>query len=209
MIENFLTLDIELEQQLTEHAENIIRTPNRYLRLAEGNRKVLPRDPNDISLYDPNLPGVSDEYITSGLVDIFNHKNAHQVCRWLYKIVLPPMPVLLKFFNAIENTVGKKVSLIRGTLLYPPGGYMGWHTNSDMIGTRLYLAYSNINKGSYFKYIDMGSGEKQIITSWDKKGWNIRMFEVTSDPKQLYWHCIESITAHRVSFGFMLSTKER
>lgn len=206
MKENFLVLDQSLEEQLTEHAENIIRSPQRYMQLAEGNRQVSPRDQTDASLYDPNLPGVSDEYISSGLHNIFDHDKAHRSCQWLYKIVLPPMPVLHKFFNALEESTGKKVTRVRGTLLYPPGGFMGWHTNSDVVGTRIYLAYSNIEKGSYFKYVDAASDDKQIVTSWDRKGWNIRMFEITSDPKELYWHCIESLTAHRVSFGFMLST---
>lgn len=198
---NTIILDTDLEQGLTEHAENIIAAPNRYLQLKEGNRKVLPRDPLDVSLYDPRLPGVSDGYISSGSHAIFDHYKAHRTCQWVYKIVPPPMPVLLEFFNMIERTIGKKIAMVRGTLLYPPGGYVGWHTNSDITGTRVYIVYSNQNHCSYFKYVD---DNNQIITSWDRKGWTVRLFEIPSNRKQPYWHCIESLTAHRVSFGFML-----
>lgn len=203
MKDTTIVLDEELEQLLTEHTENIIAHPNRYLQMSEAHRKVLPRDPDDVSLYNPTMPGVSDEYIRSGLHKIFDHFKAHRINQWVFKIVPPPFPVLLKLFNLIEQTTGKKVVQMRGALLYPPGGYVGWHTNSDITGERVYLAYSNQDHCSYFKYVD-SSGD--IITSWDKKGWKVRVFDISSNPKQPYWHCIESISSYRVSFGFKLST---
>ena len=38
--------------------------------------------------------------------------------------------------------IGKRLSVdVSGHFLYPPGGYMGWHTNSRVPGWRMYVNY--------------------------------------------------------------------
>lgn len=81
-----------------------------------------------------------------------------------------------------------------GKFYYPPGGFMGWHTNSNDEGYRIYLTWCKESGKSFFRYFD---GE--IKTDWEQSGWNARLFEVRKD--KLYWHCVWSDT-DRYSFGF-------
>jgi len=81
---------------------------------------------------------------------------------------------------------------------YPNLGYMGWHTNSNVKGFRLYCSHAITGGASYFRYEDPITGE--IITSWDKMGWNFRCFRTDLEP---LWHCVYSET-DRISFGYGL-----
>ena len=90
-----------------------------------------------------------------------------------------------------------------GHFWYPPGGYMGWHTNSESPGWRLYISYTDEPGKSYFRYRHPET--KQIITSMDHK-WDIRMFHVSSD-KPL-WHTIYSDT-NRFSLGYILQPRHK
>lgn len=87
-----------------------------------------------------------------------------------------------------------------GAFWYPPGGYMGWHTNENNMGHRLYAVYVPESNMSYFKYRDPKDGS--IITDWDQKGWNIRVFKILRGKDRL-WHCVYSGT-DRISLGFNL-----
>jgi len=85
-----------------------------------------------------------------------------------------------------------------GFYYYPPKGACGWHTNCRNPGKRVYLTYAEEENKSFFRYYD--NEKKEIITKYDKKGWNINTFniEVNND----YWHCVGSNT-NRVSLGFV------
>lgn len=89
----------------------------------------------------------------------------------------------------------KKFIIQTGKFYYPPGGFMGWHTNSGTEGYRVYATYCKEGEKSFFRYFLDG----KIHTEWEQKGWNCRMFEVRKD--SLYWHCVWSDT-DRYSFGF-------
>ena len=82
-----------------------------------------------------------------------------------------------------------------GRFHYPPKGFMGWHTNSNMLGWRVYASRSDEDDKSFFRYYAKG----RVITEPEKKGWNFRAFEVKKG--SLYWHCVYSDT-NRYSFGF-------
>ena len=84
-----------------------------------------------------------------------------------------------------------------GRFHYPPKGYMGWHTNSNMEGWRVYATRSEEDNKSFFRYYDIY--KREIITEWEKKGWNFRAFQVKKGNP--YWHCVYSDT-DRYSFGF-------
>lgn len=86
-----------------------------------------------------------------------------------------------------------------GHFLYPPGGFMSWHTNLKSPGWRLYINYAEEPEKSFLRYQDPDSG--QIVTSWDKK-WNFRLFKI--DPKKLFWHAVYSNT-NRYSFGYRIT----
>jgi hypothetical protein len=85
-----------------------------------------------------------------------------------------------------------------GHLWYPPGGYMGWHTNSGAPGWRMYLSYAEKPGKSFFRYRDPVTHD--IVTSWDDR-WNIRLFEIRADIP--LWHAVYSET-HRFSVGYVL-----
>jgi hypothetical protein len=84
-----------------------------------------------------------------------------------------------------------------GHFWYPPGGYMGWHTNSKAPGWRLYVSYSGENGKSFFRYREPGTG--RIVTSKDS-GLNCRLFRVSGD--RLLWHAVYSDT-DRFSLGYL------
>ena len=80
---------------------------------------------------------------------------------------------------------------------------MGWHTNYDQPGHRLYITYSSENNKSFFRY--RNRGENQIMTDYDDKGITIREFLVPYK-KPYFWHCVGS-ECDRISFGFCLTKK--
>ena len=77
-----------------------------------------------------------------------------------------------------------------GLFLYPPNAYCGWHTNSNLLGNRLYLSYCVDDNKSFFRYIDPETNE--LCTKWEKKGWNVNEFTVNT--KKKLWHCVYSST---------------
>jgi len=89
--------------------------------------------------------------------------------------------------RALENS---------GNFWYPPGGYMGWHTNLRTPGWRLYLTRADEPGRSFFRYRDPVTGE--IVTARDA-AMNARLFHVT--PAAPFWHAVYSDT-DRFSLGF-------
>ena len=89
---------------------------------------------------------------------------------------------------------------------YPPSGFMGWHSNADVGGYRVYCVYASEDKKSFFRIRD--SKTKEVITQWDKKGWNFRMFLCNNTtPDNYAWHSIYSDT-NRISVGFCYQKEE-
>lgn len=85
-----------------------------------------------------------------------------------------------------------------GHLWYPPGSYMGWHTNSRVPGWRIYVNYAEQEGMSFFRYRDPVTGE--IVTLNDRH-WNIRIFKISRE--RPLWHAVYSDT-HRFSMGYMV-----
>jgi hypothetical protein len=137
---------------------------------------------------------VLEELIAKGNVDV-----ATQDCN------------LLKFNNIKFDFIGQIIAVemkerfcgygLSGRIWYPPAGYMGWHTNNNNQGHKLYCAYAKEGGKSFFRYRHPETHE--IITSWDKEGWNFRIFTVK---EQLLWHCVYSET-DRFSIGYTLKEK--
>ncbi len=93
--------------------------------------------------------------------------------------------------DAVAEYLGGRSS---GNKMYPPGGYLQWHTNSNDPGIRVYCVFAT-GEGSWFRYIKDGNA----ITLTDQPGWNIRAFSITK--KNPLWHCVYAAT-DRYSFGF-------
>lgn len=91
----------------------------------------------------------------------------------------------------------------RGFFVYPPGGFMEWHTNEHQSGTRVYFTYAEEGGKSGINFVHENRDfENDVIESPDIQGWQNRSFFVgdgSSDPAN--WHCIWSNTT-RLSIGF-------
>ena len=83
-----------------------------------------------------------------------------------------------------------------GFFWYPCDAFCGWHTNNNAEGERIYFAWAPEDNKSFFRYQDPET--KEIITDWDKKGWQYRKFNVSRDKP--FWHCVGSKT-NRISIG--------
>ena len=113
--------------------------------------------------------------------------------------------LLDSYASQIGEIVGKPYGSAResGMFMYPPKGFMSWHTNASAPCDRLYLAYSD-NGDSFFRYYD--NETKEIVTDYDRAGLNWRRFSVTNEPPH-FWHCVGS-NCTRISLGFRLDEED-
>ena len=70
---------------------------------------------------------------------------------------------------------------------YPPGGFVGWHTNYDATAYQVLFTWSKTGNG-YFKYYDKVKDE--IVTIQDVPGWQCRhyYFGPENEPHNHCWH---------------------
>lgn len=68
---------------------------------------------------------------------------------------------------------------------YPPGGYVGWHTNWDATAYQVLFTYSK-NGDGFFRYWD--AKKEEIVTIQDKPGWQARWFYFGDEPETYCWH---------------------
>lgn len=94
--------------------------------------------------------------------------------------------------------------VMSGNGYYPENGYMGWHTNRDQDGVRIYCNWASEGGKSGLHYFHDGyDSETRIL--YDSKGWNIRLF--STDYRMPFWHGVFS-QCHRVSVGFRVIGKQ-
>jgi hypothetical protein len=110
-----------------------------------------------------------------------------------------------EFKNCMEEVMSARFKHygMSGFQHYPPGGYMGWHTNRNAPGWRLYINWVREPGKSFFRYQEPISG--QIVTDWDS-GMDCRLFRVGDPAKQEHdlWHCVYSET-DRISVGYTIT----
>jgi hypothetical protein len=199
-----LSIPSHISNSLVEYADKVIALPQKYTNNINNG---MPDFLMDYDINDPNLPGINDEFIINHQLDtnVWGDKLLHKgILTNVLEISYPPMKTILPLINWLSETTSSKFIEPRGNFLYPQGGYMGWHTNSDAPGTRVYVAYSPKEHSSYFKYVIRSEDQPpQIITDWDDVGWTVRIFKPSDNPLHYLWHCIGAIDAPRISFGFM------
>ena len=110
--------------------------------------------------------------------------------------------IAISTLSDVKELVKCKNVVVSGHLIYPPTGYMGWHTNYKYPCKRLYITYASEDKKSFFRYRHPVT--KEIITDYDNKGITIREFLVTGEPPY-FWHCIGS-DCIRISFGYRINS---
>ena len=103
--------------------------------------------------------------------------------------------------SKVKEMIGHDRVETSGHFLYPPTGYMGWHTNHTNPCIRLYITHATEDKKSFFRYRDRNT--KEIITDYDNKGITIRKFFIPKH-KPYFWHCVGSM-CDRISFGFRIN----
>jgi hypothetical protein len=86
------------------------------------------------------------------------------------------------------------------SLYYPPGGFVGWHTNWNANAYQLLLTWSRDGDG-YFRYYDQHTDT--IVTQYDKPGWQARWyyFGRKDEPEHHCWHTAYT-KGDRMTFAF-------
>ena len=89
---------------------------------------------------------------------------------------------------------------------YPPGGFVGWHTNWNANAYQILFTWSETGDG-YFKYWDLE--KKEVVTIPDVPGWQCRWyyFGLKNEPEHHCWHaaytgCDRVTLAYKVFNGF-------
>ena len=70
-------------------------------------------------------------------------------------------------------------------LYYPPGGFVGWHTNQNNSGYQFIFTYSK-NGDGYFQYYDK-QRQETIITK-DQPGWRCHYHHFGKETHEHCWH---------------------
>lgn len=144
------------------------------------------------------LSRVSEEALKNLMVG--DRSVATEDCN-LYTFTNISFDFLTKRIGVYLGKKGVKKFGISGRIWYPNNGFMGWHTNSDNKGYRLYCTFARESEKSFFRFLNPST--QKIETSYDKKGWNFRIFRISDVP---LWHCVFSET-DRFSIGYGLYTE--
>jgi len=139
---------------------------------------------------------VEEDYLRS----VFSKDNPRGVGNYKRIQVVENTICIRKIITHLANNYFKEHSIfLSGYYLYENQDSMAWHTNSDADGLRLYITYADQNNKSFFRYLNK---HDKIITSYDFKGWQYRLFTVP-EKKPHFWHCVYS-ECNRYSIGFRI-----
>lgn len=88
------------------------------------------------------------------------------------------------------------------TQLYPPGGFIGWHTNENASAYNLIFTWSETGDG-YFEYVDPKT--KEIVRMNDKPGWQCKAgyFGSKHEPDRIVYHAA-STNCNRITVSYTL-----
>lgn len=86
------------------------------------------------------------------------------------KMVQEDPEIWTPFRDKVKHDFAREIGAHTSALLsyYPPGGFVGWHTNWNANAYQVLFTYSETGN-SYFRYYDKQSGD--IITLDEKPGW--------------------------------------
>lgn len=192
---HFAVLDLDGHEEFIQDLE------------AAKNFLIEHRSQLDTSEYDARLPKAEIERRLSldHLQSIQDGEQNRFVCGSDMNLIRFPTirfrELTLKLAATLESLLEprRKMRLFQsGRNWYPRNGYMGWHTNANVQGFRLYCTHAPASRQSYFRYFDPTT--QKIETSWDTAGWNFKCFRTDLEP---LWHCVYSET-DRISFGYGL-----
>ena len=92
-------------------------------------------------------------------------------------------------------------------VMYPPGGYIGWHNNANASAYNLVFTWSETGDG-YFKYIDGETKEEVIIQ--DVPGWQCKAgyFGGYDEPAYKLVYHTASTNCWRITVAWMFDREE-
>ena len=120
----------------------------------------------------------------------------------LHQYVPPPLAKpLQQLDNDLMAWSGSRNNAVK--MVYPKGGYMGWHHNANAPGYNILLSWSEKGLG-FFRYQDPVT--KEIVTIEDKPGWTCKVgyYGPFSEPDKMYWHCASAEHEERVTLGYII-----
>lgn len=118
---------------------------------------------------------------------------------------IPPHESLAKALYKLDedllNWSGSRNNAVK--MLYPIGGYMGWHHNANAAGYNILLSWSERGTG-FFRYQDPIT--KEIVTMNDTPGWTCKVgyYGPWHQPDKIYWHCASAEHEERVTLGYII-----
>lgn len=88
-------------------------------------------------------------------------------------------------------------------MMYPKGGFMGWHHNANAPGYNILLSWSKEGKG-FFRYQDPIT--KEVITMQDTPGWTCKVgyYGAWHEKDRIYWHCASAEHEERLTLGYII-----
>lgn len=144
----------------------------------------------ELALTDPEYY-CSEEWLQHKMKDYENHSGFPE------EHYSQPMTNMAKAsaekFEALKNKIRTDFTAEIGAMhaaltnYYPPGGFVGWHTNWNANCYQILFTWSKTGNG-YFKYYDKQKDE--IVTIQDKPGWQCRhyYFGRKDEPDHHCWH---------------------
>lgn len=107
------------------------------------------------------------------------------------------------FMQKVKYDFASEIGAHTSALLsyYPPGGYVGWHTNYDANAYQVLFTWSE-NGDGYFRYYDKQKDE--IVTIKDVPGWQCRhyYFGAEHEPEHHCWHAAYNGTGQRITLAY-------
>lgn len=105
------------------------------------------------------------------------------------KMVQESSEKFTSFRDKVKRDFTVEIGAMHSALLnyYPPGGFVGWHTNWNANCYQILFTWSKSGNG-YFRYYDKQKDE--IVTIQDKPGWQCRhyYFGRKDEPDHHCWH---------------------
>jgi len=108
---------------------------------------------------------------------------------------------LIKLDHDLLSWSGSRNNAVK--MLYPKGGYMGWHHNANAPGYNILLSWSEKGTG-FFRYQDPIT--KEIVTMQDSPGWTCKVgyYGPWHEPDKIYWHCASAHEEERLTLGYII-----
>ena len=116
---------------------------------------------------------------------------------------------IIQQYNIVNTELQEKLCTRRNALcvMYPPGGFIGWHNNANASAYNLIFTWSETGDG-YFKYID-GETKEEIVIK-DKPGWQCKAsyFGAYIEPAYKLVYHTASTDCWRITVSYVFNREE-